>query len=85
MKIWGKTRRDNRTILSETVTLQVKSAYEVEDWSEPFSTLCHKLNLSRPVILKKHIRDLEQFSHTVFYPSDFMEPVDFDRFEVELF
>ncbi len=85
MKLWGKTRLDDRTVSSETVTVAAKSANEVEDWSEPFSRLCHKLNLSRPVILKKHVRELEQFSHTVFFPADFVEPVDFDRFEVELY
>lgn len=85
MKLWGKTRRDDRTVSSETIVVHAKHAYEVADWSEPFSELCRKLNLSRPVILKKHVRELEQFSHTVFFPADFMEPVDFERFEVELF
>lgn len=85
MKLWGKTKLDNNTLLSCVVTVHAKSAYEVDDWSEPFSRLCHDMNLSRPVILKKHVRDLEQFRHTVFLPQDFMEQVDFDRFEVELF
>ncbi|MCR5808833.1 MAG: hypothetical protein K6G56_04660 [Clostridiales bacterium] len=85
MKLWGKTRLDNNTLDNQTVTVQAKSAYEVTDWSEPFSRLCHKMNLSRPVILKKHVRDLEQFGHAVFFPADFLEPVDFDRFEVELY
>ena len=85
MKIWGKIRRDNHTVKNDTVVIHVRSAFEVEDWSEPLAALCHKLNLSRPVILSKHVRDLEQFSHAVFLPSDFMEPVDFDRFEIELF
>lgn len=85
MKIWGRTKRDNRTLQSKTVTIQVKSANEVEDWSEPFSRLCHDMNLSRPVILKKHIRELESFNHTVFLPSDFLEPVEFDKLEIELF
>lgn len=85
MKVWGKTRLDNRTVSSHTVTLQVKSAIEVDDWSEPFAKLCHEMDIARPVILSKHVRDLETFGHTVFYPADFMEPVRFDRFEVELF
>ena len=85
MKIWGRIKTDNQIKASETITVQVKSAAEIEDWSEPFSRLCRKLNLSRPVILSKHVRDLTVFSHTVFYPADFMEPVDFDRFEIELF
>ena len=85
MKLWGKIRKNNQTLANEVVAIHAKHAYEIEDWSEPFASLCHKLNLSRPVILKKHIRDLTQFSHAVFLPADFLEPVDFDRFEVELF
>ena len=85
MKVWGKIRKDNKTAASHVVTVHTKTAYDVEDWNEPFSRLCHELNLSRPVILSKHVRDLEQVRHTVFFPADFLEPVDFDRFEVELF
>lgn len=85
MKLWGKTRLGDRTLSSETVTVAAKSAYEVDDWSEPFSRLCHKLNLSRPVILKKHVREIVEFSHTVFFPADFLEPVDFERFEIEIY
>ena len=47
--------------------------------------LCQALDLARPVVLSKHIRELEQFSHTQFRQSDFMEPVSFDRFEIEIF
>ena len=85
MKMWGKIRVDNATRMSSTVTLHVKSACEVEDWSEPFAKLCHDMNLSRPVILKKHVRELNEFGHTAFLPADFMEPVDFDKLEIELF
>ena len=67
------------------MTLNIRSAYEVEDWSEPFARLCHDMNLSRPVILKKHVRELNEFGHTAFLPADFMEPVDFDKLEIELF
>ena len=85
MKVWGKKRRDNRTVSSHTVTVNAKTAYDVDDWSEPIAKLCHDMDISRPVMLSKHIRELEQFSHTVFFPADFLEPVDFDRFEIELF
>ncbi|MBR3382473.1 MAG: hypothetical protein IKG85_05495 [Clostridia bacterium] len=85
MKLWGKIRKDDHTVSDEVVAVHAKHAYEVGDWTEPMTELCRKLNLSRPVILKKHVRDLEQFSRAVFSPADFMEPVDFDRFEVELF
>ncbi|MBQ1683968.1 MAG: hypothetical protein II072_00445 [Clostridia bacterium] len=85
MKVWARIRKDNKTVAEHVIAIPEKSAYEVENWAAPVGELCHELNLSRPVILKKHVRDLESFNHTVFKPGDFMEKVDFDRLEVELF
>ena len=85
MKLWGRIKKDNECLADCTVTVKAKSAYEVEDWSEPFARLCHDMDIARPVILKKHVRDLERFSHTVFLPADFLESVGFDRFETEIF
>lgn len=36
-------------------------------------------------MMSKHLRELRQFSRTVFYAADFMESVGFDRFEIEIF
>ncbi len=58
---------------------------DLEGWMPILHDLCQALDLSRPVVLSKHIRELEQFSHTVFRQSDFMETVPFDRFEIEIF
>ena len=85
MKLWGRIKLDNNTIDSRVVTVSAKDAGEVTDWGEPFARLCHDMNLSRPVILNKHVKDLERFGHTVFFPQDFMEPVEFDKLEAELF
>ena len=85
MKVWARIRKDNKTVAEHVVAISEKDAYEVENWAGPVGELCHELNLSRPVILKKHVRDLESFNHTVFRPGDFMEKVDFDRLEIELF
>ncbi len=85
MKVWGRIKVDNAIVKSVTVTWPAKTVHDVEDWAEPFAKLCHEMDVSRPVILKKHIRDLEQFGSAVFRPADFLEPVSFDRFEVEVF
>ena len=85
MKLWGKTKANNLTLDSRVVTVHAKTAFDVEDWGEPFSRLCHDMDISRPVILNKHIRDLEQFRHTVFLPQDFLENVEFERLEIEVF
>lgn len=47
--------------------------------------LCKPLDLAVPVILPKHVSELDKFSRTVFKPEDFMESVEFDGYEVEIF
>lgn len=46
--------------------------------------LCQEMDLSRPVMLKKHFNEFQQFQRITFRQADFMEPVSFDRFELEL-
>ena len=84
MKIWAKVLQDHR-IINETVR-EFPSARpsDMEGWSVPLHELCQDLDLCRPVILRKHINDLKQFSRVVFKPTDFIESVDFDAFEIEI-
>ena len=46
---------------------------------------CNELDLSRPIIMKKHINEISLFHRTRFLPEHFIENVDFDRMEVEVF
>ena len=55
-----------------------------EGWSGPLHELCQDLDLCRPVILRKHVNVLKQFSRVVFKPADFIESVVFDEFEIEV-
>ncbi len=84
MRIWAKVLQDHR-IISETVR-EFSSARpsDLEGWSPILHELCQDLDLCRPVILRKHVHDLKQFSRVVFKPADFIETVDFDEFEIEV-
>lgn len=83
MRLWA-TIRDGHRILRETI---IEANYarldQVEDWAALLGEACQALDLARPVLLKKHNKDLASFSRAVFKPEDFMEPVSFQRFEVE--
>ncbi|MCH5279439.1 MAG: hypothetical protein J1E60_06575 [Christensenellaceae bacterium] len=85
MKVWGRIRKDNKTVAECVVEIPEKDAESVLNWVEPVGEVCGKLDLSRPIILDKHVNDLLKFSHTHFKRSDFMESVKFDRLEIELF
>ena len=84
MLIWAKVLQDHK-IMRETVR-EFSSARpsDTEGWSPLLHELCQDLDLCRPVILRKHVNDLKQFSRVVFKPADFIEPVDFDEFEIEV-
>lgn len=85
MRIWAKTL-NHQKIESEVVReFTLARPFDLEGWMPVLHELCQALDLARPVVLSKHIRELEQFSHTQFRQSDFMEPVSFDRFEIEIF
>lgn len=43
------------------------------------------LDLSMPVLLETHLKDWKAFHRAVFMPSDFIEPVSFDRLEAVLY
>ncbi len=85
MKIWAAIRTDNK--IEQDVVLEFDGLAKafVEDWNPIIGELCHALDLARPVLLKKHLRDLENFSHTAFAAADFMEPIAFDKLTVEIF
>ncbi len=85
MKIWAAKRTVNKIIGDVVLSFDIRTKEEVEDWNPIIGELAEALDLARPVLLKKHIRDLDQFSHTAFLPSDFMEPIAFDKMTVEIF
>lgn len=79
---------DGQKIKEQLVDIDIKKKYELrlnEDMLiSCMAQLSHELDLERPVMVGKHIRDLCEFGRAVFLPQDFMESVDFDRLVVEL-
>ena len=84
MRIWAKVLQDHRIIRETVREFSFARPSDLEGWSVPMHELCQDLDLCRPVILRKHVNDLKQFSRVVFRAADFIEPVDFDEFEIEI-
>jgi len=85
MRIWAKTLKRQK-IQSEVVReFALARPSDFDGWIPVIHELCQALDLARPIILSKHVRELNQFSHTQFKQSDFMEPISFYRFEIEIF
>lgn len=82
MRVYVKIYRDQQIISSHTAT---------DDNSSPPEALLgcleqifYALDLAEPVFLSKHTRDFSRFQRTKLFPSDFVEPVNFDFLEIEI-
>lgn len=75
--LWVTLVKNNRIIGQQTEPCLHDGA------AEALNALCSRMDLSRPVWLDKNRRDWESFSRTRFMPDQFIDPVVFDRMEIE--
>lgn len=75
MKFWGKIKYEDKIIKDVVI--------EANDFICAVGALCEKFDLSKPLILEKHINEIETFNLTAFLPEDFIETVSFNSLEIE--
>ena len=80
-KLWGRLIK-NHKIMRDFV-LPYDLNYDDPD-SEWLYAVIKGLGIPRPMVLSAHAADWAQFRQMRFLPDDFVEEVDFDRFEVEV-
>ena len=85
MKLWAKVLKNHKITQEAVREFSLARPSDAEGWSRVFVELCKPLDLACPVVLKKHVQEMANFSRTVFSQADFLESVSFDRFEVEIF
>ena len=79
------TRLWIREIVRHKIARQIEMPCDVADVRENFSKALIDLDLPQPMWLNKHEKEFESFRRTSFAPDHFVEPVKFDRIEMELF
>ncbi|MDO4572700.1 MAG: hypothetical protein Q4C13_04965 [Clostridia bacterium] len=85
MKLWAKVLKNQRIIDQAVQEFASARPVSADGWSPVLAALCKPLDLACPVLLPKHVQELARFSRTIFAAQDFMESVDFDRLEIEIF
>ncbi len=81
IKMWAKVMIKDK-IIKQTV---FKKDGEI-DYSEFFdyiSTMCEKLDISTPVIIKPHIFHYAKYNVVKFTKNDFVDSINFDKLVVE--
>ena len=79
-QLWGILRRKNRIWRDAVVEAEGDSASAAQ---EALSDLCYKLDIAQPIWLDKHEQEVARFGRTAFTQEHFLEPIAFDKFEIE--
>jgi hypothetical protein len=77
-RIWGIVRIREKIVRDAVVALDEGTL------DNALEALCLRLDVPRPVVLKKHYSEFQKFFRTRFTPDDFIERVSFATFEVEV-
>ncbi len=80
-RIWAKILEDGRIVKQYTYESEAQFTYS--GFFTYLAEICDRLDVPTPVLLKPHIFQYAKFRHVVFRPTDFLEPVGFDRLVLE--
>ena len=83
IKIWGKALKKNKIVKNHTVEFYQNFNEQVV--LDGIYSICLEFDIPRPIILNKHKKDINEFLMVRFLPDDFIEKVDFDKLDIEIF
>ncbi|NCB48090.1 MAG: hypothetical protein EOM55_00445 [Clostridia bacterium] len=81
IRIWAKVMKDDKIVKS--IVYEDFSTFEVDDFFDYLSNICHKLDLATPILLAKHVYHYVAFKNTSFSQADFTEDIFFDNLVLE--
>lgn len=82
MRIWAKIIEKDTIVAKDTV-YETDRALTYGNLEETLREICYTLDISTPVLIKSNFMHFKRFNNLKFYPSDFIDPVDFRYFEIE--
>ncbi len=82
MKIWTKIILGEKIIKDNVHPI---TKFDIDNLYSSLEEICLILDEPLPILLDKHIRHLNEFSTTTFWPSDFVEDVRYDKMIIEIF
>ena len=83
-KLWVKELGDNNNIKKQQ-TFEFKQDFDCRLLFAYMQIISNELKIETPVILSKHISEIEFFKRVIFLKSDFIDEVNFSKLEVEVY
>lgn len=84
LKFWLRIYSNNKLVNDAVCDVDARKSQK-DILEDSLKECCYQLDIPNPMIMKKHINDIKQYSLTRFLPDDFPESVDFDRVEINIF
>ena len=82
-RLYVAVKKQDKIIVSGECSINYPIEYNVI--TEALSEICREIDIAVPVILSKHINQLNVFMHTHFSQNDFIEKINFTKLTVEIF
>lgn len=83
MNLWIKTHLDEKITRSKTI--KNKLPMTKDDFTSTLSEVCHELDLPTPIIGQISFDNVDKFNYLKLKAKDFVEKIDFDFMEIEVF
>lgn len=81
IKLWVQIITDGKIIKDLLYTSE--EDYSRDTFFNVLTEVCYRLQEPTPVVLKTHLNNFENFNLMRFLPDDFVEPVNFDKMNIE--
>ncbi len=76
IKIWAKTMKKSKIIKS--YVLQKDEIFNINEFYNYATEICHNLDIETPLILSKHLNDFVSFNNAIFKKDDFIDKINFE-------
>ncbi len=81
LKIWAKVIFEEKIV--KDIVYERAEEFDVDNFFEYLSEICHLLDLQTPVLLAKHVYYFVAFKNASFIKEDFTEEIAFDSLVLE--
>lgn len=81
LRLWAKTIKDQK--ITQSYIYESIDNFSADTFYLHVASICHKMDIATPVVLKTHVQNLVTFNNVTFLPRDFVESINFDKFTIE--
>lgn len=84
IRLWGKIMKSNKIIS------QMESEYKYDDleYQEQLKycigEICREMDIQKPYWLNSNLKEYNKYKKTSFTQDNFIEEIEFDKFEIEV-